>query len=129
MSRQRTTTPHSTTPRPSTTIGSTTRSARSMRGPLSSFGFASLMVYWIAFALVPWRAAPPLLPRPFSTLPRGDRARERLGDQPAGAGVVGRGAEAFVARIGRLDGELSEDPAGSRRHDHDALREVDRLEH
>src|SRR3954451_22271124 len=126
MSRQRTTTPHSTTPSPSTTIGSKKRSARSVRGPLSSFGFASLMVFWVASASVRWRATPPVLPRPFSMIPRGDRARERLGDQPAVAGVVGRGAEALVARIGRLDGELGEDPARSRRHYHDALREVDR---
>src|SRR5690606_24033664 len=43
-------------------------------------------------------------------------------------GVVGRGAEGIVARIGRVDRYLAEDAAGTRRHDDDAAGEEDALE-
>ena len=106
MSRQRTTAPHSTTPSPSTTNGSSTRSARSVRDAASCFGPASVM-----------------------TAPASHRGGQRVRDQPAVARIVGRGAEALIARKRRVDRELGEHPAGPRSHHHDPLREVDQLEH
>src|SRR5262249_8509969 len=63
------------------------------------------------------------------SLRRGDGARQGFRDLPAMAGIIGGGAEAFVARIGRVDQKLGEDAAGPRGHYHDPLREIDRLEH
>ena len=57
------------------------------------------------------------------------RGGQRVRDQPAVARIVGRGAEAFIAWKRRVNRELGEHPAGPRRHHHDPLREVDRLEH
>ena len=45
------------------------------------------------------------------------------------ARVFRRRAEALVARIGCVDAQFGEHAAWSRRHHHDALRQVDRLEH
>src|SRR5499427_8564425 len=115
MRPTRTKSSHTTTPSASTAIGSKTRSARSTRVRASSFALASL-----------------ILVRPTSrswSLRRGDGARQGFRDLPAMADIIGGGAEAFVARIGRVDQKLGEDAAGPRGHYHDSLREIDRLEH
>src|SRR5262252_11236795 len=111
----RTKSSHTTTPSASTAIGSSTRSMRSTRVRASSFALASLI-------LVRSRS------RSWS-FRRADGARQGFRDLPAMADIIGRGAKAFVARIGRVDQELGEDPAGPRGHYHDPLREIDRLEH
>ena len=71
----------------------------------------------------------PLELLPFQPSPARDRGGQRVRDQPAVARIVGRGAEAFIAWKRRVNRELGEHPAGPRRHHHDPLREVDRLEH
>src|SRR5262245_27496196 len=115
MSPTRTTSSHRTTPSASTAIGSSTRSTRSTRERASPFALASLMIYRSRSRS--W------------SLGRGDGARQGFRDLPALADIVGGGAEAFVARIGRIDQELGEDAAGPRRHHDDPLGEIDRLEH
>src|SRR5215831_16529298 len=115
MSPRRTKSSHTTTPSASTAIGSKTRSTRSTRVRASSFALTSLIIV-----------------RPTSrswSLGRGDGARQGLRDLPAMADIIGGGAEAFVARIGRVDRELGEEAAGPRGHYHDPLRQIDRLEH
>src|SRR5215472_12443488 len=111
----RTKSSHATTPSASTAIGSKTRSARSTRVRASSFALASLMI--VCSRSRSW------------SLRRADGARQCFRDLPAMAGIIGGGAEAFVARIGRVDEELGEDATGPRGHYHDPLREIDRLEH
>src|SRR5215469_5718743 len=115
MSPRRTKSSHTTTPSASTAIGSKTRSTRSTRVRASSFALTSLIIV-----------------RPTSrswSLGLTDGARQGLRDLPAMAGIIGGGAEAFVARIGRVDQKLGEDATGPRGHYHDPLREIDRLEH
>src|SRR5215471_19505242 len=115
MSPTRTTSSHRTTPSASTAIGSSTRSTRSTRGRVSSFAFTALMIYRSRSRSWSFR--------------RGDGARQGFRDLPAMADIIGGGAEAFVARIGRVDRELGEEAAGPRGHYHDPLRQIDRLEH
>src|SRR5262249_43537978 len=113
MSPTRTTSSHSTTPSASTAIGSSTRSIRSATGDLSSFALVLLM-------LVPDR----------SPLVRGvGGAGQSFRDVTAVADVIGGSAEAFVARIGRVDRKLGEDAARPPRHHDYALGKIDGLEH
>src|SRR5262245_60794547 len=115
MSPTRTTSSHTTMPSASTAIGSSTRSPRSTRVLASSFALASLII--TRSRSRSW------------SLGRRDGERQGFRDLPAMADIVGGGAEAFVARIGRVDQELGEDAAGPRGHYHDPLREIDRFEH
>src|SRR5262249_3701259 len=115
MSPTRTTSSHSTAPNASTAIGSSTRSPRSTRGRASSFALAALMISRSRSRS--W------------SLRRTDGARHGSRYLPAPADIVGGGAEAFVARIRRIDQELGEDAAGAGRHHDDPLREIDRFEH
>src|SRR5262245_51351951 len=115
MSPTRTKSSQTTTPSASTAIGSSTRSTRSTRVRAASFALASLII-------------PRSRSRSWS-LGRADSARQGFRDLPAVAGIICGGAEAFVARIGRVDQELGEDASGPRGHYHDPLREIDRLEH
>src|SRR5215469_16028776 len=106
---------HTTTPSASTAIGSKTRSTRSTRVRASSFALASLII-------VRSRSRS-------CSLRRADGARQGFRDLPAMADIIGGGAEAFVARIGRVDQKFGEDATGPRGQYHDPLREIDRLEH
>src|SRR5262249_1055531 len=111
----RTTSSHTTTPSASTAIGSSTRSPRSTRVRASSFALASLII--ARSRSRSW------------SLGRRDGARQAFRDLPPMPDIVAGGAEAFVARIGRVDQKLGEDAAGPRGHYHDPLREIDRFEH
>src|SRR5262250_279278 len=55
--------------------------------------------------------------------------RKRLRGDPAMARIFGRSAKALIARIGRVDGKLGEDPARSRCHHNDPVRQVDGFKH
>src|SRR5215475_3394896 len=111
----RTKSSHTTTPSASTAIGSSTRNPRSTRVRASSFALASLII--ARSRSRSW------------SLGRRDGARQGFRDLPAVADIVGGGAEAFVARIGRVDQELGEDAAGPRGHYDDPMGEIDRLEY
>src|SRR5215469_15375469 len=115
MLPMRTTSSHTTTPSASTATGSSTRSPRSTRVRASSFALASLVIARSRSRSWSFR--------------RTDGARQCFRDLPAMADIIGGGAKAFVARIGRVDQELGEDATGPRGHYHDPLREIDRLEH
>src|SRR5947207_4731487 len=111
----RTTSSHSATPSASIAIGRSTRSTRSATGEISSFALPS-----------------PIFARSRSRrrlVGPGGRTSQGFRHAPAIAGVIGRSAEAFVARMGRIDRELGEDAARPPRHHHDPLRQVDRLEY
>src|SRR5260221_9797579 len=115
MLPMRTKSSHTTTPSASTATGSSTRSTRSTRVRASSFALASLII--ARSRSLSW------------SFRRADGARQGFRDLPAMADIIGGGAKAFVARIGRVDRELGEDAAGPRGHHDDPLREIDRLEH
>src|SRR5258708_14356783 len=115
MLPMRTKSSHTTTPSASTATGSSTRSTRSTRVRASSFALASLII--ARSRSLSW------------SFRRADGARQGFRDLPAMADIIGGGAKAFVARIGRVDQELGEDAAGPRGHHDDPLREINRLEH
>src|SRR5215470_11506632 len=115
MLPMRTKSSHTTTPSASTATGSSTRSTRSTRVRASFFALASLVIARSSSRSWSFR--------------RADGARQGFRDLPAMADIIGGGAKAFVARIGRVDQELGEDAAGPRGHHDDPLREIDRLEH
>src|SRR5258708_12299743 len=115
MLPMRTKSSHTTTPSASTATGSSTRSTRSTRVRASSFALASLII--ARSRSLSW------------SFRRADGARQGFRDLPAMADIIGGGAKAFVARIGRVDRELREDAAGPRGHHDDPLREINRLEH
>src|SRR5437016_2878768 len=58
-----------------------------------------------------------------------DRVVKRVRRAPAILIVRRRSTELFLARVRRIDADLAKDAAGTRRHDDDAFRQIDRLEH